>query len=140
MIQNEDGLMVMLPSAAPAATWHRPNGTHLAAVAASLQPPEPRRKRSRVDLTHEDEESDDNGKVPPAVVPILPTFPGIPREPIVALYSNTFRSKKDLIKLRTPEFRASVPDSDSFEYKTTSSGVQLRPVAFLKDWGHDAAL
>jgi hypothetical protein len=114
--------------------------SYVAAAISSLQPPEPRRKRSRVDLTREEEESDDDGKVPPAIVPILSTFPGIPREPIAALYDNTFRPKKDLIKLRTPEFRASVPEGDSFEYKNTSSGVKLRQVASLKDWGHDASL
>jgi hypothetical protein len=48
----------------------------LAGIVASLQVPEPRRKRSRVDLTEEDDNvDDDDGKVPPAVVPILPNSP-----------------------------------------------------------------
>ena len=52
----------------------------------------------------------------------------------------TFRPKKDLIKLRSPEFKASAPDGESFDLKTTSSGVQFRKVVSIKDWGNDASL
>jgi len=111
----------------------------MAAIASSLQAPKPHRKRSRVDLTLEDEE-DNDGKIPQAIASILRIFPGIPREPMVAIFENIFNPKKDLIKLRTPEVQSSTSDNDSFEYKNTSSGIQLRQVTSRKVWGHDAAL
>ena len=94
---------------------------------ASLQTSEPRRKRSRVDLTR-DEEDEDDGKVPPAVVPILPQFPGITCDAIVAIYDHSFRPKKDLIKLRSPEYKANALLDESYEYKNTASGLQLRKI------------
>jgi hypothetical protein len=73
-------------------------------------------------------------------VPILPQFPGIAREAIIAVFDHSFRPKKDLIKLRSPEYKAFVPDDEAYGYKNTSSGLQLRKITSLKDWGHDSSL
>ena len=115
----------------------------LARIIDAMPTMEPRRKRSRVDLTgrgDEADDADDDGKVPPAVVPVLSILPGIPRETFVAIFDHSFRPKKDLIKLRLPEYNSSLADDEAYEYKNTSSGLQLRKVASLKDWGHDHSL
>ena len=55
----------------------------------------------------------EEGKPPPAVVLLLlARFPGIPRAPITALYDNSFLPRRDLLKLRTAEFRSAAPDRD----------------------------
>jgi hypothetical protein len=71
------------------------------------------------------------------VLPVLPRFPGLDRAAIIAVFEHTFRPKKDLIKLRSPEFKASALDGESFDLKSTSSGLQFRKVVSIKDWGND---
>ena len=85
---------------------------------ASLQPLEPRRKQSRVNLT-EVKDDKDVSKVPPAVTPVLPQFPGIAREAIIIVYDHSFRPKKDLIKLRSPEYKSAAVPDESYKYKNT---------------------
>ena len=94
----------------------------LAGVVGSLQTSEPRRKRSRVDLSR-DEDNEDDGKVPPAVVPILPKFPGITYNAIVAIYNYSFWPKKDLIKLRSPKYKVNALHDKSYKYKNTISSL-----------------
>jgi hypothetical protein len=102
------------------------------ATAASAAEPELRYKRSRLDLTpgspRTEIDDEDSKSTPPAVIPLLARFPGIPRAPIVALYDNVFSPRKDLLKLRTAEFRSSAPEKD-YHYVTTPSGLALRPLS-----------
>ena len=98
--------------------------------------PELRRKRSRTDIASDlpsiDLENDNNSKPPLlAVVPLITRFPGILRAPIIALYDNTFAPRKDLLKLRTAEFRSTL-DKD-FYYVATASGIKLKPLSLLKE-------
>jgi hypothetical protein len=109
-------------------------------VSASFSNGNVHRKRPRVDLTGEEDDTD-VGMVPSTVVPVLPRFPGLDRTAIVAVFEHTFRPKKDLIKLRSPEFKAATTlDNESFDLKSTSTGLQFRKVASVKDWGNDASL
>ncbi|KAJ5378274.1 uncharacterized protein N7496_005683 [Penicillium cataractarum] len=96
----------------------------ISTVFASLVAGDGQRKRPRIDLTTE--EDADHGRVPSLVLPILPRFPGLDRAAIIAVFEHTFRPKKDLIKLRSPEFKVSALDGESFDLKSTSSGLQLR--------------
>ncbi|KAJ5742329.1 hypothetical protein N7533_003762 [Penicillium manginii] len=105
----------------------------MSTVSASLVAGDGQRKRPRIDLTTE--EDIDDGRVPSLVLPVLPRFPGLDRAAIIAVFEHTFRPKKDLIKLRSPEFKASAPDGESFDLKSTSSGLQFRKVVSIKDWG-----
>ena len=82
----------------------------------------------------------DAGRVPSTVIPILPRFPGLDRAAIIAVFEHTFRPKKDLIKLRSPEFKASTLDNESVDLKSISTGLQFRKVVSVKDWGNDASL
>ncbi|KAJ5392678.1 hypothetical protein N7509_008168 [Penicillium cosmopolitanum] len=95
------------------------------------------RKRPRIDLTTE--EDVDDGRVLSLVLPVLPRFPGLHRAAIIAVCEHTFRPKKDLIKLRSPEFKALTLDGESFYLKSTSSGLQFRKVVSIKDWGNDVS-
>ncbi|KAJ5394696.1 hypothetical protein N7509_006483 [Penicillium cosmopolitanum] len=90
----------------------------MSTVSASLVAGDGQRKRPRIDLTTE--EDVDDGRVPSLVVPVLPRFPGLDRAAIIAVFEHTFRPKKDLIKLRSPEFKATAPDGESFDLKSTS--------------------
>jgi hypothetical protein len=110
----------------------------MSTVSASLVAGDGQRKRPRIDLTTE--EDADDGRVPSLILPVLPRFPGLDRAAIIAVFEHTFRPKKDLIKLRSPEFKASAPDGESFDLKSTSSGLQFRKVVSIKDWGNDASL
>ena len=110
----------------------------MSTVSASLVAADGQRKRPRTDLTTEEDAND--GRVPSLVLPVLPRFPGLDRAAIIAVFEHIFRPKKDLIKLRSPEFKASALDGDSFDLKSTSSGLQFRKVVSIKDWGYDASL
>ncbi|KAJ5385651.1 hypothetical protein N7509_008192 [Penicillium cosmopolitanum] len=90
----------------------------MSTVSASLVAGDGQRKRPRIDLTTE--EDVDDGRVPSLVVPVLPRFPGLDRAAIIAVFEHTFCPKKDLIKLRSPEFKATAPDGESFDLKSTS--------------------
>ena len=108
-------------------------------ISASFSLGDGSRKRARVDLTGEDDDTD-AGRVPSTVIPVLPRFPGLDRAAIIAIFEHSFRPKKDLIKLRSPEFKAVTLDNESFDLKSTSSGLQFRKVVSVKDWGNDASL
>lgn len=110
----------------------------MSTVSASLVAGDGQRKRPRIDLTTE--EDADDGRVPSLVLPVLPRFPGLDRAAIIAVFEHTFRPKKDLIKLRSPEFKASALDGETFDLKSTSSGLQFRKVISVKDWGNDSSL
>ncbi|OKP14625.1 hypothetical protein PENSUB_12533 [Penicillium subrubescens] len=110
----------------------------MSTVSASLATGDGPRKRPRIDLTTE--EDADHGRVPSLVLPILPRFPGLDRAAIIAIFEHTFRPKKDLIKLRSPEFKVSALDGESFDLKSTLSGLQFRKVILIKDWGNDVSL
>ena len=103
---------------------------------------EPSRKRARAsDL--DDEDYDENGRpIPAAVLPVLSLFSGLHRPTVVAVFDQTFVPKKDLIKLRAPEFRVIAPEAgiESFDLKSTSAGLQFCKVTSAKDFGHDPAL
>ncbi|KAJ5288140.1 hypothetical protein N7478_003826 [Penicillium angulare] len=105
----------------------------MSTVSASLVAGDGQRKRPPIDLTT-DEDFDD-GRVPSLVLPVLPRFPGLDRAAIIAIFEHTFRPKKDLIKLRSPEFKATAPGGDPSDLKSTSSGLQIRKVVPIKDWG-----
>jgi hypothetical protein len=93
---------------------------------------------AHTDLAAEEDAND--GRVPSLVLPVRPRFPGLDRAAIIAVFEQTFRPKKDLIKLHSPEFKASAPDGESFDLKSTSSGLQFRKVVPIKEWGNDASL
>lgn len=59
-----------------------------------------------------------DGRVPSLVLPVLPRFPGLDRAVIIAIFEHIFRPKKDLIKLRSPEFKASALDGESLGLKS----------------------
>ncbi|KAJ5117535.1 hypothetical protein N7448_011167 [Penicillium atrosanguineum] len=110
----------------------------MSTVSASLAAADGQRKRPRTYLTTEEDAND--GRVPSLVFPVLPRFPDLDRAAVIADFEHTFRPKKDLIKLRSPEFKASALDGESFDLKSTSSGLQFRKVVSIKDWGNDAFL
>ena len=91
-------------------------------ISASFSSREGSRKRAHVDLTAEDDNAD-AGRVPSAVIPVLPHFPGLDRAAIIAIFKHTFRPKKDLIKLQSPEFKAFTLDNESFDLKSILAGL-----------------
>ncbi len=96
-------------------------------------------KRQRSDTTAADE--DESGKtVPPAVLPLLPRFAGIPRSALVAIHDHTFEVRKHLIKLRLPQFTSPASQEEAFTYSTGSDGLRLKKVTSFKEWGHDSSL
>ena len=104
----------------------------IAGITAGFEP-EVRRKRSRLELAATDpsvtvDYDDEDGRPPPLpVIPLLASFPGIPRAPIIALYDNVFSPRKDLLKLRTAEFRSLAPERD-YHYVSTASGITQRTI------------
>ena len=77
-----------------------------------------------------------------AVLPVLSLFSSLYRPIVVAVFNQTFVSKKDLIKLYTPEFRVIALEAgiESFDLKSTSAGLQFCKVTSAKDFSYDPAL
>ena len=101
-------------------------------ISASFSLGDGSRKRTRVDLTGKDDNTD-AGRVPSTIIPVLPRFPGLDRAAIIAIFKHSFRPKKDLIKLWSPEFKAATLDNESFNLKSTLSSLQFRKVVSVKD-------
>lgn len=103
----------------------------MSTVSASFVTGNGQRKRPRIDLATE--EDADDGRVPSLVLPVLPRFPGLDRAVIIAIFEHTFRPKKDPIKLRSPEFKASALDGESFGLKSKTQMLLVAVSAPMED-------
>ena len=88
-------------------------------------------QQAGVDLTAENDDTDAS-RVPPTIIPTS-RLPRLDRTAIIAVFEHTFRPKKDLIKLRSPEFKASLLDTKCFDLKLISIGLQFYKVVSVKD-------